>query len=119
MMLVEKTESALCLYHLFQNTFLESTCHHRKHPCVSVLRLDNNPIRYRHSCLNDSNLLLLALHLDSTFRTVLRCCLDSAVEFQLSVPRYHRVSSWNIFVEMIHGRSDERRVGKECRSRWS
>src|SRR2546430_12274794 len=41
-------------------------------------------------------------------------------EFQLEPTRYHVTDLWSgDYMGLSSGRSEERRVGKECRSRWS
>src|SRR5256885_2305797 len=46
---------------------------------------------------------------------------DSASKFLANRSSYHAAISLGVFTfsEIIAGRSEERRVGKECRSRWS
>ena len=42
---------------------------------------------------------------------------DLAVELLLSIEQTAQQAGWNVFI--LNLRSEERRVGKECRSRWS
>ena len=46
--------------------------------------------------------------------------LDEIIEYMLSsVPEEYDISVGSFFYDLLYPRSEERRVGKECRSRWS
>src|SRR2546430_13065680 len=53
---------------------------------------------------------------DQRFRLIVEGAKDYAL---LMLDPEGRVVSWNAGAERLKGRSEERRVGKECRSRWS
>src|SRR2546430_16444778 len=63
---------------------------------------------------------------DKTF--LLPVVIDATIDVHARVPEKFRDVQWThlpagegsgVFVERVHRRSEERRVGKECRSRWS
>ena len=45
--------------------------------------------------------------------------LKTKVEFQQSFWQLPQTPMWSNYAYGLSGRSEERRVGKECRSRWS
>ena len=63
--------------------------------------------------LPDTNLLLYAVHADSPSHPRAR----QALEAMLDGPGM--ALCWLALVGFVTTRSEERRVGKECRSRWS